>query len=1457
MVTRSFDKYVVTRLLGRGGMAEVYQAYDPDLDRHVAVKVIHPHLASDADFGERFRREAKLVASLRHPHIVQLFDYDVADGQPFMVMEYLDGGTLKEHLARHREGDHKMPLGEVGRLLERLADALDQAHAQGAVHRDIKPTNIIFTARGEPVLTDFGIAKILSDAAQLSASGSIVGTPAYMSPEQAAGGAVDARSDLYSLGVVLYEMVTGRVPFEGDSPTAVMLQHLSESPPPPRTFNPNIPTAVEGMILRALAKKPEDRFASAGELARAFRAALEGQAPVAEDRGSTPEAATILVLPSAGTAPLGGGQAVVPDVEGGDAAGEGPPSADSPTAGALLDSRTWLTRLTNVAEFVAPLVGHEVPTIRDVPQDRRGLLLALLGIIGILCAVLEFVTQALDLLVGPAAPLVRAWPYLVALLLVAGAGGSLYLALRAPVRVHRRRATRLLSLIVVVALAWGAWSIYSRLAPPGGFMVAIAEFDGSQATRRVDFARRIFEQLQNELADIDAAVSIVRTHETYPDAATARARAAARKATFVIWGWYDDAGVSPHVELLRLPSLQRESLSIPFLLETASAAPANFTPPREPRVRDLTRYVRTPAVMTDFDLFVRHGPEQMTYISAALLGLAFWLEGDAERALALYDKALANAPAGGAEIVGQEVVYFQRAMVLYQQNRVEDATADLERAIAIAPDLFEAHFNLAIAYAESCDAGPQLDRAIAAAMTAVRLAPDDAKVHELLGDLYRQAGRYDRAVAEFQAALRLGSADAAIYERLAAAYTVLGQEDTARAAQQRAVTLRQEAISARAADPGAARLALGDTYVAAGEYDKALAEYQAALQLAPDNPGVRRGLGNAYYWTGQLDLAEREYRAWAELAPDAVDARLILGLLYNEQGRSEEAIIELQQAADLAPCSAPAHMLLGGIYVGRGDYVRAAAEYQAAVALDPQNADALYLLGVTQYLQAEQTQDPSLLEEAETSLQAALALRPESVEARYALGGVYFSQGAYEEAAREWQRVAETAPDEPIVYTSLAHAYEKLQRLDEAIAAYQKALALRADADTHVYLGLIYQQQGNYEAAIAEYRQAVALDPQNALAYSALGEVYDQQGKLDEAATAFKQALALAESAALHAQLAGVYRRQGDLAAATAEYERAVALDPQDWQSRLQLGRLYSEMGQLDRAEEHFRAALAANSKSPEIRYSLGFVAYKRCDLSTMEQEMKAAAALAPESVLYQGALAAVHEARGRDDEAAGIYAEMQAATVGDAVAHLLAGDYLLRTSRLDEATREFQLVLEAPNSGPVLTSLAHSGLGQLYAARDQVIPAMSQFRLAARAFPANADAQAWLGDLALRTGNAGSALAAYDRATALLPEHAQQISADNAAVLAVSLHARRGLALTRQGKTADAAATFDQAVALAQAMVSQTPQWPWAHFALALARAARGDTAQAAAEFDAAAQCDQSLVAERARLEAHLAKLR
>ena len=291
---KTLDKYEMGPLVGQGGMAHVYKARHPGLNRDVAIKLIHSHLANREGFLERFQREAQMVAALRHPNIVQVFDFDAYFGVYYMVMEFIDGPTLARHLEELRSRGQEFPLTQAIDLLIALCDALDYAHAQGVVHRDLKPGNVMFTSKGTPVLTDFGLAKIVG-AATLTLSGMVVGTPMYMSPEQGHGQPGDGRSDIYALGVILYELVTGHPPFEGDTPLSIILKQVSQPLPSARLVNPRVPEAVEQIINRATAKQPAERYQTCGEFAADLRA-LELSAPRRENqRVNTPPPSLPLV----------------------------------------------------------------------------------------------------------------------------------------------------------------------------------------------------------------------------------------------------------------------------------------------------------------------------------------------------------------------------------------------------------------------------------------------------------------------------------------------------------------------------------------------------------------------------------------------------------------------------------------------------------------------------------------------------------------------------------------------------------------------------------------------------------------------------------------------------------------------------------------------------------------------------------------------------------------------------------------------------------------------------------------------------------------------------------------------------------------------------------------------------------------------------------------------------------
>jgi serine/threonine protein kinase len=270
MIGTRLGPYELVEEVGKGGMATVYRAYQPNVDRFVAVKVIHRSIAGDSGALERFQREARLVARLEHPHLLPIYDYDGAHDPPYIVMRYLESGTLKDVLDKG-----PLPPGEAAYILRQVASALDYAHRHGVIHRDIKPSNIMIDQDGNAFLTDFGIARMTEATGHgLTQTGYAVGTPGYMSPEQGMGDVVDERADIYSLGVMLFQMLTGQMPYNAETPMGVILKHINDPIPSASALDPNIPAAIDAVIAKALAKNRDERYATATEFANAVTEAL-------------------------------------------------------------------------------------------------------------------------------------------------------------------------------------------------------------------------------------------------------------------------------------------------------------------------------------------------------------------------------------------------------------------------------------------------------------------------------------------------------------------------------------------------------------------------------------------------------------------------------------------------------------------------------------------------------------------------------------------------------------------------------------------------------------------------------------------------------------------------------------------------------------------------------------------------------------------------------------------------------------------------------------------------------------------------------------------------------------------------------------------------------------------------------------------------------------------------------
>jgi serine/threonine-protein kinase len=269
---RKFGRYEIMHELGRGGMATVYLAHDPAFDRQIAIKVLPAQFTHDPKFRARFLREAKVIATLENPYIVPVYDYGEEEDHPFIVMRYMPGGTLVDRIA-----NGPLKLEEVFPIIRRMAEALDEAHRHSIIHRDLKPSNVLFDTRNEAFLSDFGLAKLSESSTKLTFTGVMVGTPDYMSPEQAVGDLdIDRRSDVYSLGVILYEMLSGHLPYEAGTPMKLLFKHINDPVPELDTQTLGLPPECNAIIASAMAKNRDDRYPSAGMVADVLRSVMAG-----------------------------------------------------------------------------------------------------------------------------------------------------------------------------------------------------------------------------------------------------------------------------------------------------------------------------------------------------------------------------------------------------------------------------------------------------------------------------------------------------------------------------------------------------------------------------------------------------------------------------------------------------------------------------------------------------------------------------------------------------------------------------------------------------------------------------------------------------------------------------------------------------------------------------------------------------------------------------------------------------------------------------------------------------------------------------------------------------------------------------------------------------------------------------------------------------------------------------
>lgn len=357
--------YQILEAIGQGGMATVYRAHQLSMKRDVAIKMLPRQFLSQTNSLERFKQEANIVARLEHRAIVPVHDYGEHEGVPYLVMRYMDGGSVDDLIYQGPVAPDR-----TLNILLQIAPALDYAHQSGVLHRDLKPSNILMDANGDAYLTDFGIARLLGEGSTSLTTTGVVGTPSYMSPEQAQGHDLDGRSDVYALGVVLFEMLVGSRPFEGETPYSVAVKHVTQAPPSAREKNPRLSTAIEQVLFKALAKNPHQRYQTAGELAAALQAAITqdvSPAPPAQD-AQQPLESTIETEPSLEQALREGEARRRLDTSRALLTSPGPRSAQPAQSP---DPRPASPQLQVLSPYVAPPASGAYPPPARQPASRR------------------------------------------------------------------------------------------------------------------------------------------------------------------------------------------------------------------------------------------------------------------------------------------------------------------------------------------------------------------------------------------------------------------------------------------------------------------------------------------------------------------------------------------------------------------------------------------------------------------------------------------------------------------------------------------------------------------------------------------------------------------------------------------------------------------------------------------------------------------------------------------------------------------------------------------------------------------------------------------------------------------------------------------------------------------------------------------------------------------------------
>lgn len=859
LIGTTLGRFEILSELGRGGMAVVYKARQTDLDRVVALKILPPGMTHDASYVARFRQEARSAARLEHPHIMPIYEVGEANGLHYIAMKFIQGRTLKD-LAEH-EG--ALPVARAAQILAQVGDALDHAHRQGVIHRDIKPSNIMITTEGWAFLTDFGLARGTgSTTGGLTMAGTVMGTPEYMSPEQAQGlPNVGPPTDIYALGVVLYELLTGAFPFKADTPMGMLAARLLQAPIPPRDVRGDLPSPVEDVVMRALARKPEARFASAAEMVAALRAAAGIGAAASAQRPVTPQAG----LPALGEtikAPIPTPPPPIPPPT--------PPYVRPPTPPpAQYAATAQVPQPTAPPNAWSSTLPGGVPPAPPAPAKRGLPMPLILGGVGALLLLL--------VIVGAVVALTRPGPEPLPPTAVASDNPR-----------------------VAELLAAGD----AALTEPEGMDAAIDSY--TQARSLAPDDPRVLRALAlaaNLRANWPRAEE---QSQALIDAAGADPALAA-----LAYALHADAIASQGDPLAAEESVSSALERDPDLA-LAYAIRSNI---RAGQARDTSDRSLMDQALQDLDQAVDSLADEEPLMQALVhnaLGYTFYVEyaiGGDETFLAQSEESYKQA----IDLQPNLALFHAQLGYLYSsQDRYDDARTTFEEALALDPGLASAQAAIGWTYYYESES----ERALKAFDQAIVIDPDDYYAYFGQGRLAINDGDYDTAVTAMTSAAERSPRSPDVQAWLGEALLFRGfnadDDDDREEAYEAAAGAYRAAI---AINPNHAFAISGLGWILQyqEEYEDSVAQFQRAIELDDTNKESFNGLGWSLFNLGRYSEAEPHFLRAIELDSDYVSAHYGLGRTYEELGRLDEARAAYEQALAIDPSYSDAQEALDRI----------------------------------------------------------------------------------------------------------------------------------------------------------------------------------------------------------------------------------------------------------------------------------------------------------------------------------------------------------------------------------------------------------------------------------------------------------------------------------------------------------------------------------------------------------------